>query len=194
MPTPPRPDPTPKAQPEPETKTSDASAPSASSPDAASIVLPPPPLPPLIEASPLPVARSAGSGSASAGAGQGDGFGTGSAGKGTGTGAGSGSGSGAGDLSAYPKQISGKLHYWEIPKELRRARSGIVRLRYRIDTDGRVSQCTVIASSGMPAFDRDTCARITERFRFRPALDRQGRRVPFVMTETHGWDYEPPDE
>ncbi|HKT86574.1 MAG TPA: energy transducer TonB, partial [Novosphingobium sp.] len=137
----------------------------------------------------------AGIGSANRGGAADRGAGPGAGGIGSGTGGGNGSGAGGGNgddngnAAALPRQISGKLHYWEIPKELRRARAGgVIRLRYRIGTDGRVSGCTVLLSSGFPDFDRETCARITERFRFRPALDAQGRAVPYVMTEIHGWD------
>lgn len=100
-------------------------------------------------------------------------------------------GKGNGGAAVYPRQISGKLHYWEIPKELRQDHGGVVRLRYVIGTDGRASNCIVLQSSGMSEFDRETCTHITERFRFKPALDAQGRPVSFVMTETHGWNYEP---
>lgn len=126
-----------------------------------------------------------------------DGSGQGAGGAGTGGGGHGGSGTGAGmgpgaaRAVVYPRQISGKLHYWEIPQELQRSHSGVIRLRYRIGIDGRVSDCTVLQSSGMPTFDRETCAHITERFRFKAALDAQGQPVPFVMTETHGWDYRP---
>ncbi|KHK90574.1 energy transducer TonB [Novosphingobium malaysiense] len=202
--TPPAPSPTPT--PPPRSKPSSAKAgaprdepaPASRKNEAAQIVLPPPRQPPLPPPPPVPTAPEAGTGSA---ANQGTakidgaGRGTGGAGSGTGGGGSGGSGSGAGfgrgDLATYPRQIAGKLHYWEIPKELRRHHGGVVRLRYRIGVDGRVSDCRVLLSSGFPEFDRKTCARITDRFRFKPARGPDGRPVPFVMTETHGWDYEP---
>lgn len=191
----PAPSPSPSLAPVPSPASSATSAGGEAAPAgarAAAIVLPP--LPPLLDPAPVPAALSPDAGAAtSAGTAAGTGTGTGGTGSGTGGGGSGGNGEGDGrpDLSAYPRQTAGKLHYWEIPKDLRRARAGLIRLRYRIGIDGRVSGCTVIASSGLPAFDRETCARITERFRFRPARDRQGRPVAFVMTETHGWDYEP---
>lgn len=178
-------------------------APAGRKADAAQVALPSPRLPPLVTPPQVPVAPIAGTGSADRsgtadrdGTGQGaGGNGNGSGGGGTGGGA---SGNGAGgnrNAAVYPRQIAGKLHYAEIPKDLRKARSGgVIRLRYRIGTDGRTSDCTVIVSSGMPDFDRDTCTRITERFRFRPARDAAGAPVPFVMTETHGWDAVPDEE
>ena len=125
------------------------------------------------------------------GSGQGaGGVGAGSGGGGIG-GDGTGSGAGPGDYSAYPRQTAGELHYSDIPEQLRRNHTGTIRLRYRIGPDGRVSDCTVLQSSGLPDFDRQTCANITARFRFRPALDIQGRPVPFIMNEIHGWDHAP---
>lgn len=187
-PAPPAPSPSPTAE--------RGGSPPAPSSDAAPLVLPPPMFPPLVQSPPpVPAARNPGSGTAASGSEGEDSAGGGAGGGwGSGTGAGSGRGNGAGGYSAYPRQIAGKLHYWEIPKELRRSRAGVIRLRYRIGTDGHVSECTVIGSSGLPEFDRETCARITARFRFRPALDGQGRPAAFMMTETHGWDYEPAGE
>lgn len=119
------------------------------------------------------------------------GSGSGSGGRGNGSGGGGG-GEGAGvneGVTTLPRQIAGRLHYADLPADLRKARSGAdLTLRYRIGIDGRVSGCTVISSSGRPDLDAGTCQRITERFRFRPARDAQGQPVPFVMTETHGWD------
>lgn len=195
-PKPPEPKPPPKPSKAEDSAPREAPAPPARKNNAAPFVAPSPPMPPLIQPPPVLTARVAGTGSAaSSGASDRDGPGQGAGGSGTGTGGGGsgGSGSGAGDgngnVARLPRQVSGKLHYWEIPKELRRAQAGgVIRLRYRIGIDGRVSGCMVLASSGFPDFDRDTCARITERFRFRPARDAQGRPVPYVMTEIHGWD------
>lgn len=170
----------------------EAPAPEARKNDAAQVIVPPARRPPLIASAPLPVATMADQGSAQDGQGQGGG--------GTGNGSGAGGTGDSGDeagseananAAVYPRQVAGKLYYDEIPKNLRRNHGGVVRLRYRIDVDGRVNDCTILQSSGMPDFDRDTCSRITARFRFRAARDAQGHAIPFVMIETHGWDYEP---
>lgn len=169
----------------------DAASPSSRHP-AARITAPPA----LVVPPPVLISPTAGNGSAippGASTGTGSGQGSGGAGSGTGGGGAGGDGLGGGrhDVSAYPRQLAGKLHFWEIPKELRQDHGGVIRLRYRIGIDGRVSDCSVLQSSGVPAFDRDTCARITERFRFSPARDSRGNPVAFMMTETHGWDYQP---
>lgn len=191
----PRPAPAPEPERAVQSAPREQAAPEGRRDSAAPIVAPLPPVPPLIEPPPVPAAPVAGTGSAArSGTGdRGSGPGAGGSGSGAGGGGGGGTGRGSGDgegnAATLPRQVSGKLHYWEIPQELRRARSGgEIRLRYRVGTDGRVSGCTVLASSGYPDFDRETCARITARFRFRPALDPQGRPVPYTITEIHGWD------
>lgn len=189
------PQPTPTPEPEKAVRSAprDRPAPAGRRNNAAPVVAPP--VPPLIEPPPVPAAPTVGTGSAARSGASDRGTGPGAGGMGNGTGGGGsggvGSGGAGGDASAatLPRQVAGKLHYWEIPQELRRARAGgVIRLRYRIGIDGRVSGCTVLISSGYPDFDRATCDRITERFRFRPALDAQGRAVPYIMTEIHGWD------
>ncbi|MFD2579718.1 TonB family protein [Novosphingobium colocasiae] len=121
--------------------------------------------------------------------------GDGGSGSGSGGGSGSGSGNGYGSGSGYrlpavlPRQTHGKLHFTDLPPDLRKRRQGdVLTLRYRIGVDGTVSGCTILSSSGDPALDAQTCALISERFRFRPARDVQGNAVAFTMTEIHGWD------
>ncbi|WP_041558771.1 energy transducer TonB [Novosphingobium sp. PP1Y] len=149
-----------------------------------------PPLsePPLI-AAPKPDSGKA----ANEGASDRDGPGLGSGGSGTGSGdgfAGKGYGSGNGYRrpATLPRQVSGKLHFSELPRDLRQSREGAeLTLRYRIGVDGHASQCRILVSSGRPELDAHTCRTITERFRFKPARDGMGNPVPFVMTEIHGW-------
>ncbi|WP_374410991.1 TonB family protein [Novosphingobium colocasiae] len=119
----------------------------------------------------------------------------GGSGSGSGGGSGSGSGNGYGSGSGYhlpavlPRQTRGKLHFTDLPPDLRKRRQGdVLTLRYRIGVDGAVSGCTILSSSGDPALDAQTCALISERFRFRPARDVEGNPVAFTMTEIHGWD------
>ena len=169
----------------------DRAAPEGRKAEAAPIVAPPPrivlPVNPPILAAPHPGegAQSAqGAGAAGTGSGAGgDGNGTGGGGRG-----GDGTGRNAG-VATYPRQTAGRISFSDLPADLRKSRSGAqITVRYRIGVDGRVSGCTVIASSGRPDVDGGTCRAITERFRFRPARDAQGNPVPFIMTETQGWD------
>ncbi|WP_395327497.1 energy transducer TonB [Novosphingobium sp. BL-8H] len=138
---------------------------------------------------PITTAPAAGNGGAAS-----SGAGTGAGGSGTGSGGGGSGGSGAGgnpnaSVAALPRQVAGRMLYSDLPEDLRKARAGgEVTVRYRIGTDGLVSGCTVIASSGRPDLDAATCDHISRRFRFRPARDAAGNPVPFIMTETQGWN------
>lgn len=151
-----------------------------------------PPLtpPPPIIAAPTPAQGAAASTGSSDRVGAGQGAGGSGGGRG---GAGSGAGAGGGERlerpATLPRQTKGRLRFSDLPRDLRRSREGAeLTLRYRIGTDGRVSGCHILVSSGRPELDDHTCRYITEHFRFRPALDRQQRPVPYVMTETHGWN------
>lgn len=140
----------------------------------------PPPKPPPIVAAPVPGRGAA----ASAGASTLPGPGTGAGGSGDGRG---GGGDGEGGDTA-PEYIRGRLRFSDLPPELRRPGfHATVGVRYRVETDGRVSGCEISRSSGMPALDRVTCDRIEERFRYRPSLDGDGRPVRSIIEENHEW-------
>lgn len=165
---------------------------------ATQIVAPPPRLPPLIVPPPVITAPRANIGSAAqSGVSDrlGPGQGAGGIGDGDGGGGdGDGDGAGEGDALTRPKQIRGRLHFSDLPPDLREAKTGgELRLRYRIGVDGRVSDCRIMVSSGRPELDATTCRLITERFRFKPSKNARGEPVPSIMVETHGW-YFPPDE
>lgn len=154
----------------------------------APLALPPPPIV-LAQTPSFFVAKAPGNGNSA-------GNGTALSGDGTGSG---GTGRGNGDdvstnrnVATFPRQYAGSLRYSDLPDDLREARTGgELTVRYRIGVDGRPTDCITVASSGRPDLDALTCARIIQKFRFRPARDPQGRPVPFVMIETHGWDNTP---
>lgn len=155
-------------------------------------VLPPLRQPPLIAAPRLAQGAASNTGAADR---VGPGQGAGGMGDGTG-GGGDGDGNGYGDGESYtrPIQTRGKLRWSDLPPELRRThRGGELELVYRVNVNGRVSDCRVTRSSGLPTLDAQTCRLITERFRFRPSLDPRGRPVASYIEETHGWDPAPDD-
>ncbi|HEX5181773.1 MAG TPA: energy transducer TonB [Allosphingosinicella sp.] len=55
--------------------------------------------------------------------------------------------------------------------------TGTVRVRLQIGTNGRVSGCSVVGSSGSAALDSATCRLLTSRARFTPAHDSSGNAV-----------------
>jgi protein TonB len=157
-------------------------------------VLPPLRSPPPVIAAAKPALGSASKSGASdvIGPGQGaGGFGNGTGGGGNGDG---GDGDGDGDSVTRPIQISGKLRWSDLPRDLRQShRGGELELVYRVSIDGRVSNCRITRSSGLASLDAQTCRLITERFRFRPSRDAAGRPVPANIIEVHGWDPAPDD-
>jgi protein TonB len=83
----------------------------------------------------------------------------------------------------------------DYPRAAVRARaSGIVFLRFVVAPSGRVSDCSVTRSSGNRALDETTCRLILQRFRYRPALDAEGRPVPATIRGEHVWDLGPEPE
>ncbi|MEO5971824.1 MAG: hypothetical protein ABIP91_00455, partial [Sphingomicrobium sp.] len=135
------------------------------------VVAPPPkivvPAKPPIVAAPI-----AGTGSAPRAGATVSGSGTGADGIGTGLG---GGGSGSGD-GRVPAQLLNKIP----DREYRRISNGRMprgnaAIGMRVDPDGRASNCRIVRSSGDPYVDGNLCPLVTNRLRFRPARDDQGR-------------------
>lgn len=148
--------------------------------------------PPRIPAPPPPVAAATSPASGDArqsGASNLPGSGQGAAGAGSGTGGGGlgGSGDGAG-IASGPRQIRGRLTVSDFPDGLiGPGQQASVGVRYTIETDGRVTGCTVLRSSGFAQVDTLACRLISQRFRYRPATNRAGQPVRSVITESHTW-------
>lgn len=81
---------------------------------------------------------------------------------------------------------------------LRAEAEGRVRVRLQISRQGRVTGCTVIASSGYSVLDAVTCRLFTERSRFAPARNARGRTVADTVNAGVVWqmpeDALPPEE
>jgi protein TonB len=60
---------------------------------------------------------------------------------------------------------------------LRAEQEGRVGFRLDIDRRGRVTACSITASSGSPALDSTTCRLLVVRARFEPARNRKGKAV-----------------
>jgi TonB family protein len=70
---------------------------------------------------------------------------------------------------------------------MREDQTGAVWFRIEVDAAGAVSRCSVIASSGSPVLDAATCRLLSQRARFRPALDAAGSPVPAHMVSAVSW-------
>ncbi|MFM5950787.1 MAG: energy transducer TonB [Novosphingobium sp.] len=60
-------------------------------------------------------------------------------------------------------------------RALREQREGTVAFRVVVTPEGTVGECVITASSGSPDLDAQTCALMTARARFKPALDQNGK-------------------
>ena len=148
------------------------------------IVRLPPPPPPLVIA-PKPGTGMAASNGASNRPGPGQGAG--GAGDGTGSG-GDGDGDGGG---IAPRQIAGRLKGSDLPLDMIPiGTEATVGVRYRVEIDGRVSDCRIARSSGNARLDALTCQLIQKRFRFDPSRDETGQKTWAEIIENHTWSFD----
>ncbi len=72
--------------------------------------------------------------------------------------------------------------------ELRREHEGTTRFRLGIGSDGRVTSCTITATSGWPGLDAAACTKLTARAKFRPATGEGGEAVAGSYANKVLWD------
>ena len=133
---------------------------------------------------PAPPAASTGTENRSGAGEAGGGTGAGGAGGGIGSG-GSGEGTGSGGGARKVEKIAGDIRSTrDYPAAARDARLGrSVIIAVTVGTDGRPRACRIARPSGNAEADEITCRLAMERFRFRPATDRDGNPVEAV----YGW-------
>jgi len=86
-------------------------------------------------------------------------------------------------------QIAGEITPRDYPRHLGDAGiGGTVAGVFTVEANGRVSNCRVTRSSGVPELDVLTCRLIEQRFVYRPATDRYGRPVPDDVDIEWTWD------
>lgn len=79
----------------------------------------------------------------------------------------------------------------DYPRAARREKAqGTTTIAYRIGTNGRVESCAASQSSGNAALDEATCG-VVRRWRFNPARDAAGAKVPFDDSLTIAWRIAP---
>lgn len=142
------------------------------------------PKPRLPVQSPVPASPVAGTGSAThPGAGT-QGVGPGAGGSGTGPG-----GGGAGDYAGYtPARIIRPIPNREYRRiSAGRIPQGSASIRFRVDPDGRMSNCRIVRSSGDAYVDSIVCDAAVRNMRFSPARDAAGRAIPYEMSYTPTW-------
>jgi protein TonB len=133
---------------------------------------------------PVTASRIAGTGSAATAGAATAGTGPGAGGSGTGRG-----GGGSGDFSGYtPARMLNKIP----DREYRRISGGRIprgsaTISFRVHSDGRMSNCRIVRSSGDSHVDSIVCEAATRHLRFRPARDPNGRAVAQDMSYTPTW-------
>ncbi|MEO7814711.1 MAG: TonB family protein [Sphingomicrobium sp.] len=114
----------------------------------------------------------------------GPGTGAGGVGNGDGSGgAGNGNGGGGDDIAQRASLLSPSLRTRDFPGDLRgRLQDGASPfVMFTVEPNGRVSNCRIYRSSGDPDIDRATCALVTARFIYRPAINQRGQPVASQM-------------
>ena len=145
------------------------------------------PTPQPIVASPTPAQGA----EATQGASDVVGPGTGAGGSGTGTGSGgsgSGPGGGGSGIATRASLITPSLRSGDYSSELRRRwppGSGAF-VMFTVEPNGRVRNCRIYQSSGDRDIDSATCALVTARFVYRPAINQRGQPVASQMAYRQG--------
>jgi len=108
--------------------------------------------------------------------------GTGAGGSGSGTGsggAGNGPGGGGDGIAARARLLTPGIRPRDYPPQLRGRfeRSGSPFVLFTVATNGRVYDCRIYRSSGDPDIDSATCALVTARHIYRPAINQRGEAV-----------------
>ena len=76
----------------------------------------------------------------------------------------------------------------DYPREaLKDGREGNATFKLTIDERGRVTTCSIVASSGSADLDDATCSNVQKRARFEPATDANGNAVQSAYTNTVRW-------
>lgn len=85
----------------------------------------------------------------------------------------------------------GSIGFEDYPPEARKnGWEGKVVMDLTVGTDGQVATCTVTKSSGHKSLDEGTCAIMTARARFKPALDQSGQPVEGHYEQQINWRLE----
>jgi protein TonB len=90
--------------------------------------------------------------------------------------------------SPQPRAPGSWISYEDYPVDaLRAGEQGVVGFRLDVDPAGRVTGCTVTASSGSAILDSATCAIMRRRARFVPAEDAEGKPVAGYWDSRSRW-------
>jgi protein TonB len=92
------------------------------------------------------------------------------------------------DARRAGKGLRGLIRPDDYPAEaMRRNEQGSVTAQLAIDTEGRVTKCTIAVSSGSASLDSTTCRILARRARFSPAVDASGRPIDGNVSQRITW-------
>lgn len=161
---------------------------------AAEVVAPKPLIPPPPPMAAAPVANTGVQAMQGAAPVAGPGTGAGGVGDGFGAGEGDGPGGGGEGRDTPPRRIAGRISPGDLPDDLADTlESGVdlvVGVRYAVEVDGNVDECSITHSSGSRPLDILTCELIERKFRYRPALDEDHAPFKAYIVENHIWNFE----
>lgn len=136
---------------------------------------------------PVVAAPIAGTGSATTAGAATSGTGPGAGGSGSGRGGGGSGGSGGG-IGTEARLLGGNSS--RLPSHLLRgfaANRGYGHLWLSVSENGRVTDCSVLQSTGDSEVDQALCALMVRQSRWSPARDRQGNAIPVRVRYTATW-------
>jgi protein TonB len=104
--------------------------------------------------------------------------GTGAGGQGDGTGAGGRGDGGGSAIASRAEYQSGKISNKDYPRNAAKAKvGGTVTAYFTVLASGNVANCTIKKSSGNAELDATTCRLIEQRFRYKPARNKNGEPI-----------------
>jgi protein TonB len=71
---------------------------------------------------------------------------------------------------------------------MKKNQSGAITVAVLVDEKGKVSDCTVIETSGVASLDAQSCAIITSRARLRPAVGLDGKPAKGAFVQKIRWE------
>ena len=86
------------------------------------------------------------------------------------------------------RQIAGSISDADYPPSaIRAGEQGTAAMQINVDEAGSVTSCEILESSGSAALDSASCALVTQRFRYEPARNSQGKAVPGIIRRRINW-------
>lgn len=71
---------------------------------------------------------------------------------------------------------------------LRAEQEGTVSFRLDVDATGKVTNCSIVSSSGSSLLDNTACSLLRRRARFSPAEDASGNKIPATWPSRFRWE------